>query len=69
VGEKRERERREKREERREKREERRERERERELKIHGVMLLLVLDSYITPVYGANVTLKIVTLWSYLSVT
>ena len=57
---------REKREERREKREER---ERERELKIHGVMLLLVLDSYITPVYGANVTLEIVTLWSYLSVT
>ena len=63
VGEKRERER-----ERREKREERREK-RERELKIHGVMLLLVLDSYITPVYGANVTLEIVTLWSYLSVT
>ena len=67
---KREREREREREERREKREERREkRERERELKIHGVMLLLVLDSYITPVYGANVTLEIVTLWSYLSVT
>ena len=64
VGEKRERER----EREREKREERREK-RERELKIHGVMLLLVLDSYITPVYGANVTLEIVTLWSYLSVT
>ena len=53
----------------REERREKRERERERELKIHGVMLLLVLDSYITPVYGANVTLEIVTLWSYLSVT
>ena len=53
-------------------RERERERERERnwEKQLYiGVMLLLVLSSYITPVYDTNVTLESVIICSYLSVT
>ena len=56
-------------------RQRKRKREREREVKnwekqlYIGVMLLLVLSSYITPVYDTNVTLESVIICSYLSVT